>query len=142
MATIAMMVGGAILKATTFVGGSYLAKYLSGDNSSDILYEKRHDKALKKYQKDYEKYMEQQQKTLDWEDNNRRLTLNAIASQNFANTDEPLKYYNRTHPSEHLLSEPPQFSDYYKPSKNQKTGEMLYVGGGMLALGYLACKWL
>ena len=52
MATIAMMVGGAILKATTFVGGSYLAKYLSGDNSSDILYEKqRHDKALKNIKK-------------------------------------------------------------------------------------------
>lgn len=35
----------------TFVGGSYLTKYLSGDHS---LAEKgRHDKSLGKYQKDY-----------------------------------------------------------------------------------------
>ena len=54
MAIIAMMAGGAILNATTFVGGSYLAKYLSGDDAKDALFEKEtHDKALSKYQKDY-----------------------------------------------------------------------------------------
>ena len=75
-----------------------------------------------------------------WEDENRR--NNAIASRNFANTDEALKYYNRTHEDENLSDEPPQFSDYYRPSKNQKVGEMVYVGGGMLALGYMASRWL
>jgi len=30
MATIALMLGGAILNATAFIGGSYLAKSLSG----------------------------------------------------------------------------------------------------------------
>ena len=41
---VAMMVGGAVLNATTFVGGSYLAKYLSGNDTKDVLYEKqRHD---------------------------------------------------------------------------------------------------
>ena len=29
------MIGGAIINATTFVGGSYLAKYLSGSSDSD-----------------------------------------------------------------------------------------------------------
>ena len=51
MATIAMMFGGAILNATAFVGGSYLAKYLSGDKTDAERI--RHDKALEKYQKDY-----------------------------------------------------------------------------------------
>ena len=47
---VAMMVGGAVLNATTFVGGSYLAKYLSGNSEKVFLYEKeRHDKALEKY---------------------------------------------------------------------------------------------
>ena len=48
------------------------------------------------------------------------------------------------HPGELKLSETlkePRFSDYYRPSGNQKTGEMLYVGGGMLALGYIASKF-
>ena len=140
MATIAMLVGGAILNATTFVRGSYLAKYLSGNDASNILFEREtHDKALEKYQRDYERYHEKRQKYLDWEDENRR--SNAIASQKIANTDEALKYYNRTHPDENLLSELSQFSDYYKPSKTQKMGEMVYVGGGMLALEYLASRW-
>ena len=33
MASIAIMLGGAVLNATTFIGGSYLAKYLSGGNT-------------------------------------------------------------------------------------------------------------
>ena len=45
------------------------------------------------------------------------------------------------HEDENLSSEPPQFSDHYRPSKGQKMGEMIYAGGGMMALGYLANKW-
>ena len=117
---VAMMVGGAILNATTFVGGSYLAKYLSGNDAKDALYEKEwHDKALEKYQKDYVAYQEKRQKFLDLEDENRR--NNAIASRNFANTDEALKYYNRTHEDENLSDEPPQFSDYYRPSMKSES---------------------
>ena len=70
---------------------------------------------LQKYQKDYAAYEEKRKKFLDWEDENR--SSNAIASRNFANTDEALNYYNRMHEDEHLASEPPQFGDYYKPSK-------------------------
>ena len=44
---MAVMFGGAILNATIFIGGSYLAKYLSGDDSS--VEKERHDKALEKY---------------------------------------------------------------------------------------------
>ena len=51
MASIAIMLGGAVLNATTFIGGSYLAKYLSGGNTDQERV--RHDKALEKYQKDY-----------------------------------------------------------------------------------------
>ena len=137
---VAMLMGGAILNTTTFVGGSYLARYLSGDSSKDSLYKKeRHDKTLEKYQKDYAAY-QKRQKFLDWENENRR--NNAIASRNFANTDEALKYYNGTNEDEHLPDEPPQFSDNYKPSKNQKFGEMVYIGGSMFALGYIVTRFL
>ena len=47
MATIAIMVGGAVLNAATFIGGNYLAKALSGDSGKAALDENiRHDKAL------------------------------------------------------------------------------------------------
>ena len=61
------------------------------------------------------------------------------ASKNISNADEALELYSETHPTESgraSLDEPkfaetlkePSFSDYYRPSDNQKTGEMLYVG--------------
>ena len=49
MASIAIMIGGAIINGTAFVGGRYLAKYLSG-GSNAIEERKRHDLAVEKYQ--------------------------------------------------------------------------------------------
>ena len=50
MASIAIMIGGALINATTLVGGSYLAKYLSGDqNIVKEKKKKRHDLAVEKY---------------------------------------------------------------------------------------------
>ena len=138
MASIAIMLGGAVLNASTFIGGSYLAKYLSGDDS--LAEKKRHDKALEKYQKDYAKYQENRQKLLHWQEQNRH--GDAIASQSFENTDEALKLYNKFHPDENLQINEPVFSDYYRPSKDKKIGEMVYVSGGMMVLGYVASKWL
>ena len=63
MATVVTMLGGAVLNATTFIDGSYLAKYFSGDDS--LAEKKRHDIALEKYQKDYAKYQENREKLLD-----------------------------------------------------------------------------
>ena len=130
-----MMIGGAILNATTFVGGSYLAKYLSGTSSDAERI--RHDKAIEKYQKDYASYQEKRQKLIDWY--SQQLDAEHRASQNLSNTDEALKLYSQTH-HDYQLDEP-KLSDYYKPSSNQKMGEMAYVGGGMLALGYMASKF-
>ena len=67
MATIAIMVGGAILNAATFIGGNYLAKALSGDRGQAALDEKkRHDLALEKYQRDYAQYQKDRTQLLDW----------------------------------------------------------------------------
>ena len=138
METVAMMLGGAVLNATTFIGGSFLAKYFSGD---DLLAEKkRHDIALEKYQKDFAKYQESREKLLDWQEQNRE--NNAIASQNFEDTDEALELYNRTHPDENLNLTEPVFSDYYRPSKNQKTYEMIYVAGAMTLVSFIATRFL
>ena len=116
MASIAIMLGGAVLNASTFIGGSYLAKYLSGTKTDQE--RRRHDKALEKYQRDYAKYQENRQKLLNWQEQNRH--EDAIASQNFENTDETLKLYNKFHPDENMQINEPVFSDYYRPSKEQK----------------------
>ena len=67
MATIAIMVGGAVLNAATFIGSNYLAKALSGDSGKAAMDEKiRHDKALEAYQAAYAKYQKDRAELLNW----------------------------------------------------------------------------
>ena len=137
MASIAIMIGGAIINATAFVGGNYLAKYLSGDSAGQE--KKRHDLAVEKYEKEYQKYQENRTKLLDWIATNDRIKYEA--KQNLENTDYALKLYNETHQDQMDLKEP-QFSDFYKPSVQQKQGEMIYVGASALAIGLAASHFL
>ena len=58
------MIGGAIINATAFVRGNYLARYLSGDSAGQE--KKRHDLAVEKYEKEYQKYQENKTKLLNW----------------------------------------------------------------------------
>ena len=138
MASIALMIGGAIINATTFVGGSYLAKYLSGSSDSDEE-KKRHDLAVEKYQKEYEEYEENRTKLNDWIMTNDR--IKDEAKENFKNTDYALKLYNKIHQDDLSLREP-QFSDFYQPSAQQKQGEIIYVGASALAIGFAASYFI
>ena len=138
MASIALMIGGAIINATTFVGGSYLAKYLSGSSDSDEE-KKRHDLAVEKYQKEYEEYEENRAKLNDWIMTNDR--IKDEAKENFKNTDYALKLYNKIHQDDLNLREP-QFSDFYQPSTQQKQGEIIYVGASALAIGFAASYFI
>ena len=138
MASIALMIGGAIINATTFVGGSYLAKYLSGSSDSDEE-KKRHDLSVEKYQKEYEEYEENRAKLNDWIMTNDR--IKDEAKENFKNTDYALKLYNKIHQDDLSLREP-QFSDFYQPSAQQKQGEIIYVGASALAIGFAASYFI
>ena len=138
MASIALMIGGAIINETTFVGGSYLAKYLSGSSDSDEE-KKRHDLAVEKYEKEYEKHEENRAKVNDWIMTNDR--IKDEAKQNFRNTDYALQLYNKIHQEDISLREP-QFSDFYQPSAQQKQGEIIYVGASALAIGFAASYFL
>ena len=86
MASIAIMIGGAVLNAAAFTGGNYLAKYIAGDSGKAALDEKtRHDKALEAYQNAMNKYTRERTQLLDWVETNRE--IKAQADQNFTNTD-------------------------------------------------------
>ena len=121
MATIAIMVGGAILNAATFIGGNYLAKALSGDSGQAAVDEKiRHDKALEAYQAAYAKYQKDRTELLDWVAEQDREKDKAI--HDFQDTDRELALYNQTHRAKVALPQEPKFSDFYKPSPQQKNG--------------------
>ena len=140
MASIAIMIGGAVLNATASIGGNYLARALDGGDKA-ALEEKRHDKALEDYQAAYAKYTRDRIQLLDW------IATNAQpeeqAKQNFTNTDYVFKLYNQAHPDERMVPpKEPKFSDFYQPSEQQKKGELAFVGAGALALGYAAFRFL
>ena len=138
MASIAMMIGGAVINAAAFTGGNYLAKYLfGGDNASAE--KTRHDKALEAYEAAQAYYSHERTKLLDWIETNRE--NKELAKQNFTNTDYAFKLYNQAHPKMTLPKEP-KFSDFYQPSEAQKQGELIFVGGSALALGYAAFRFL
>ena len=142
MASIAMMIGGAVLNAAAFTGGNYLAKFLAGDNGKAALDEKtRHDKALEAYQSAMGKYNRERAQLLDWIQTNRE--IKEQAKQDFTNTDYAFKLYNQAHPDYRLtMPKEPKFSDMYQPSELQKQGKLLFVGGGALAVAYAAFCFL
>ena len=142
MASIAIMIGGAVLNAAALTGGNYLAKYIAGDRGQAALAEKtRYDKELEAYQAAMEKYTRERTQLLDWIKANREIK-NQV-KQNFTKTDYAFKLYNQAHP-DYKLTQPkePKFSDMYQLSELQKQGELLFVGGGTLALGYSAFRFL
>ena len=136
------MIGGAVLNAAAFTGGNYLAKFLAGDGGKAALDEKtRHDKALEAYQSSMAKYTRERTQILDWINTNEEIKENA--DKNFTNTDYAFKLYNQNHSDQRLtVPKRPNFSDMYQPSELQKQGELLFAGGGALALGYAAFRFL
>ena len=133
MASIAIMVAGAVLNATAFTGSTYLAKYLDGKHADE---EKiRHDKALEKYEKDMGEWRKKRQEYQDWLET--EYLNKKTADENLQSTDHAFTLYAKAHPDFNLTE--PKFN--YKPSNRQKQYELLYVGGGMIGAGYAASKF-
>jgi len=128
MASIAIMVGGAVLNVVAFISGNYLVRALRGGDKAAFEEKVRHDKDLEAYQAPYAKYMQDRTKLLDCIATNTQ--IKAEAKQNFTNTDYAFKLFNQAHPNELMIPPTePKFSDFYQPSEQQKQGELLFVGG-------------
>ena len=137
MASIAIMIGGAVVIVASFIVEVF-AKYLSGESDFDKE-KKRHDLGEEKYQAAQEKYEENRIKLLQWIATNVR--LKDEAKQNFTNTDYPLKLYNKVHQDQADLRKP-ELSDFYHPSTQQKQGELKFDGASALAIGLAASHFL
>ena len=142
MASVAIKAGGALLSAVAFIGGNYLACFLSGDDPKTSIKEKiRHDKALEAYQAAYAKYQKERTKLLDWIET--QYEIKEQAKQSFTNTEYAFKLSNQARQQDQLMvPQEPKFSDFYQPSEQQKQGELVFVGAGALALGYAAFRFL
>ena len=98
---------GAVLNAAAFTGGSYLARYLSGNDQDEE--RKRHDLAMEQYEQDYNKLKASMARVEQWKEEQEQ--NKEQAARKFKSTDEAFRYYAQTHPDEHLTE--PQFSNYY-----------------------------
>lgn len=78
---------------------------------------------------------------LDWIAENEKIKEQAQA--NFSETDMAFKLYNKAHPDQKITTpDEPKFSDFYTPSQQQKTGELLFVATGAAVFGWAAYRYL
>lgn len=133
MATIAVLVGGAILNAAAFTGGNYLMHVFGGSDKA-IAEKKRHDLAEEAFDRANQR---ERTKLLDWIASQEK--SKEKADQDFSVTDASLKRYGEAHPDfDASQLKKPAFSDFYTPSKEQQANELLFVGGGGAAVGLAA----
>ena len=133
MATIAMLVGGAVVNALAFSGSNYLFSKL---NSSGIQEEtRRHNQAVEQLNAAHEKWSKARTERLDWINEARRRQDHAV--QTFHEADDALDFVTAGRTP---LWPEPQLSEYYTPSGAQKTRELAFVVAGIAATGIVAYK--
>jgi len=139
MASIAIMVGAAIVNAVAFTAGNALYdKFGRGDGSEERL---RHDKAIEDLQKASTEWSEKRAATLDWI--NTKLREKSDARNVFDDADKALDFYNETHTDSQIqLLIKPQLEDFYTPSNEQHYYSLFVatIVGGIS--GYFAFKVL
>ena len=121
------MAGRALLNAFAFIGGNYLARFLSGDDPKASVEEKiRHDKALEAYQAAYAKYQKDRTKLLDWIESQHE--IKEQAKQNFITRPT-----NRTN-SRFLKSQ--RFLTFTSPASSKSKAPVLLLLDTLLFVSY------
>ena len=137
MATIALLVGGAVVNALAFTGSNYLFSLLRGSDANEE--RKRHDKAIEQLQAAHAEWSQRRTECLDWI--NEELRRQSHAVQTFQDVDAAIREYARvTGKKIEPLGPEPQLSDFYTPSDDQKDREIVFVVLGMAATGLVAYK--
>ena len=140
MASIALMVGGALVNALAFSGSNYLFSKLAQSDSSDISEEReRHDKAIEQLQTAHNDWSQERTERLDWINKKFREQWHDV--QNYRDADALWNEYTRvTGETLDPLEPELQLSDFYTPSSAQKDREIVFVVLGMAVTGIVAYK--
>lgn len=127
MATVAMMVGGAIVNALAFSGSNYLfSKMHDGER-------KRHDIALEQLASAKTDWEKKRMERLDFLNDELKRQNHSIKT--FDNVEDAMHEYSirfgKTLPT---LDKEPTFGQFYVPSENQKKNELIFVVLGTTAV--------
>jgi Flp pilus assembly protein TadB len=129
MATVAMMVGGAIVNALAFSGSNYLFSKVNSDEM------KKHNLALEELAKEREEYEKKRQERLDYI-NDKMREMNH-SEQTFSNVDDAMeKYYELTGKTLPELGAEPTLD--YTVSDSQKILDYSLIVGGLVVTYYFA----
>ena len=139
MASVAMLLGGALVNALAFSGSNALFSMLRSSGVDEE--RKRHDKAVEQLQAAQAEWSRRRTERLDWINEELRRQNHAV--QTFQDVDAAIREYSQVtgHDLDPLGPEP-QLSDIYAPSSAQKDREITFVVLGMAATGLVAYKIL
>ena len=132
MASIAMMLGGALANALAFTGSSFLFSNLSKDRIDKE--RKRHDLAIEKLQKEQIEWQQKRQERIDFI--NKQLMLEKKAQVKFTELEDAMREYYSVF-GERLKPLPPEpvLSDFYTPSDDQHERELAFITLSMAGIG-------
>jgi len=139
MATVAVIVGAAIVNAVAFtIGNALYDKFGRTDGSVE---RDRHDKAVEDLQKANVDWNKKRLETLDFINNETRQKNDA--RNRFDDVDRALEFYNHTHPDGKIILPPrPKLEDFYSLSPEQNYYEAVIAAmiGGIV--GYIAFRYM
>ena len=132
MASVAMLIGGAIANALAFTGNSYLFHRLSKDSIDSE--RKRHDAAIEKLQAAQLEWEHKQQQRINFINN--QLRLEQKAETKFTELNEAMREYHEVfgHELPPLPCEP-VLSDFYTLTDEQHYRELGFIVLSMIGIG-------
>ena len=139
MASIAILVGGALVNAFAFSGSNYLFSMLRSSGVDEE--RKRHDKAVEQLQAAQANRSRKRTERLDWI--NEELRRQGHALHTFQDVDAAIREYNQVvgdNNKKITLEHEPTLSDFYVPSDDQKDREIAFVILGMGATALVTYK--
>ena len=132
MASIAMLIGGALANALAFTGSSYLFHRLSADNIDAE--RKRHDAAIEALQKAQIEWTHKHQEQIDFINN--QLRLERKAETKFTELNDAMREYHEVFGHElPPLPREPVSSDFYTPTDEQHYRELGFIALSMIGIG-------
>ena len=124
MASVMMLIGGALANALSFTGSSYLFHRLSADNIDTE--RKRHDAAIEALQKAQIEWAHKRQELIDFI--NKQLRLERKAETKFTELNNAMREYHEVFGHElPPLPREPVLSDYYTPTDEQNYRELGFI---------------
>ena len=137
MASVAMLLGGALVNALAFSGSNYLFSMLRSSGVDEE--RKRHDKAVEQLQAAQEEWSRRRTERVDLI--NEKLRRQNHAVQTFHDADAAIREYAQVFGKSKMLDplgHEPKLADFYMPSSEQKDREIAFVILGLGATGLVA----